>query len=179
MSDSPWRARLKALLHALWQWPLALLILFEEWGWEPLQRLLAWVGAWPGFRQLEAWVRRLPPYGALALFALPSLALLPIKLLALWAVGHGHGLLGLLVIVGAKLGGTAVVARLFTLTQPALMRLAWFARLHGRWVPWKEALLARVRASAPWRLARRLRIWLRLRLGRTTGRTKGQNSDRP
>jgi hypothetical protein len=56
-----------------------------------------------------------------------------------------------------------VVARLFTLTQPALMRLAWFARLHGRWVPWKEALLARVRASAPWRLARALRAWFRLR----------------
>lgn len=161
MSGSPWRARLKALLHVLWQWPLALLILFEEWGWEPLQRLLAWVGAWPGFRQLEAWVRRLPPYGALALFALPTLALLPIKLLALWAVSRGHALLGLAVILAAKLGGTAVVARLFTLTRPALMRLAWFARLHGRWVPWKEALLARVRASAPWRLARALRARLR------------------
>ena len=27
MPDSAWRIRLKALLHALWQWPLALLIL--------------------------------------------------------------------------------------------------------------------------------------------------------
>ena len=28
---------------------------FEEWGWEPLHRVLIAVGRWPGFRQLEAW----------------------------------------------------------------------------------------------------------------------------
>jgi hypothetical protein len=30
------------------------------------------------------------------------------------------------------------------------MQLAWFARLHARWTAWKEALIARVRASAAW-----------------------------
>ena len=136
---------------------LALLILFEEWGWEPLQRLLAAIGRWPGLRWIEGAIRRLPPYGALALFALPSLLLVPVKLGALWLIGHGQVVAGAVVIVAAKVAGTAVVARLFTLTRPALMRLAWFAALYSRWTRWKAALLARVRASKPWRTARVLK----------------------
>jgi hypothetical protein len=152
------RSRLQRLLRALWQWPLALLILFEEWGWEPLQRGLAWLGAKLGLTAVAAWIQRLPPYAALALFALPALALLPIKLLALWLIGQGRALLGALVILATKVIGTAIVARLFTLTQPALMRLGWFARLYARWSAWKESLLAWARASVAWRVAR---VWRR------------------
>jgi len=140
---------------------LALLILFEEWGWEPLQRALAWVGRLPLLRQLEAAIGRLGPRAALAVFLLPTLALLPVKLLALWLIGQGQALLGAAVIVLAKLVGTAVVARLFTLTRPALLRLAWFARWYGRWSAWKAALLAQVRASWAWRAARALKRRLR------------------
>lgn len=157
------RGRLRRLLRALWQWPLALLILFEEWGWEPLQRGLAWLGGKLGLTAVAAWIQRLPPYAALALFALPALALLPIKLLALWLIGQGRALLGALVILATKVIGTAIVARLFTLTQPALMRLGWFARLYARWTAWKEGLLAWARASAAWHAARALRRRVRQR----------------
>lgn len=159
---------LRWLAH-LGTWLLAVLVAFEEWGWEPLQRVLARIGRWPGFRWIEGFVRSLPPWAALALFVLPSLTLLPIKLLALWAMGHGHVGLGMLIILGAKVAGTAVLARLFTLTRPALMQLHWFAWLYQRWVGFKEPLLVRVRASWPWRAARaikrrlgtRWRVWWR------------------
>lgn len=158
------------IFKGLFGWLLALAILFEEWGWEPLQRALAWVGQLPGLRWIEARIRALPPYGALAIFLLPTLLLLPVKLLALWLIGQGQVLLGTLVILSAKLAGTAIVARLFSLTKATLMQLAWFARLYTRWTVWKEALLAQVRASWPWRLGRvmkhRLRQrWQRLRQG--------------
>jgi hypothetical protein len=133
---------------------LALLILFEEWGWQPLQRLAARITQLPPLAWLERRIAALPPWAALAVFFLPALALLPIKLAALWLIGKGRAGLGLLVIVAAKLVGTALVARLFQLTQPALMQMAWFARLYGRWAAWKEALLARVRASWAWRVGR-------------------------
>lgn len=152
LSDADTLRRLHFVLTAF-KWLLALLILFEEWGWDPLQRTLARMGQWPGFRWIEALVRRLPPYAALALFALPTLALLPVKLLALWLISQGQAALGLVTILAAKVVGTAIVARLFTLTQPALMRLAWFAQLYARWVIWKDRLLAQVRASATWRSA--------------------------
>jgi hypothetical protein len=148
-------------------WIFALLLLFEEWGWEPLQRLVARISRWPPLAAIERSIAKLPPWAALAVFALPGLALLPIKLAALWAISRGHALLGVLVIVCAKLGGTAIVARLFKLTQPALMQMAWFARWHGRWTVWKNALLAQVRASRVWRtgaVLRRqaVRAWRRL-----------------
>ena len=150
---------------------LALLIVFEEWGWEPLQRLLARLGRWPVLRQIEAAVVRLPPAAALAVLLLPTLLLLPVKLAALWLIAKGHKLLGLAVILLAKLVGTAVVARLFALTRPALLRMPWFASLYGRWLPWKTGLLAWVRSSWAWRAGRVLKRvvvrWLRrLGLGR-------------
>lgn len=151
------------LLKGLFGWLLALLILFEEWGWEPLQRALAWVSRLPGLRWVEARIRQLPPYGALAIFLLPTLLLLPVKLLALWLIGQGKVLAGSLVIITAKLAGTAIVARLFGLTKDTLMQLAWFARLYTRWTAWKEALLAQVRTSWPWRLGRVLKHRIRQR----------------
>lgn len=158
--ESFWRtlARLPLrLLTTLFGWLLAMLILFEEWGWEPLQRALAWVARLPGLRWLERRVQSLSPYAALAIFLLPTLMLLPVKLLALWLIGQGQVIFGTLVILAAKLVGTAVVARLFSLTQPALMQLAWFASAYARWTIWKTALLAQVRASWPWRFGRMLK----------------------
>jgi hypothetical protein len=144
-------------IKAIAVWLFALVLLFEEWGWEPLQRLVARITHWPPLAALERRVAALPSWAALAVFALPGLLLLPVKLAALWAISRGHALLGLLVIVAAKIGGTAIVARLYALTQPALMRMAWFARWNGRWTVWKNDLLARVRASWAWRVARVMR----------------------
>ncbi len=140
---------------------LALLILFEEWGWEPLRRAFALIARLPLIRQFEALLRRLPPRWALAVLVLPSLLILPIKLAAVWLVAEGHALLGVGVIIAAKLFGTALLAWLFQLIQPALMQLAWFAQLYARWTGWKAELLAWVRASAVWRTARAMKLRLK------------------
>ena len=160
------------VLKAVFHWFVALLILFEEWGWEPLGRLLARLGRLPFIACVERRIQSMPPYGALAVFFAPTLALLPVKLAALWLIARGQHVLGVGVILAAKVVGTAILARLFALTQPALMQLEWFARLYGRWTAWKGALIARVRASAAWRAihrakvaaqaaAARIRSWLR------------------
>jgi hypothetical protein len=96
------------ILKNLFSGLLALLILFEEWGWEPLQRALAWIGRLPGLRWVERRIQALPPYAALALFLLPTAMLLPVKLLALWLIGQGKVWAGTLVILGAKVVGTAM-----------------------------------------------------------------------
>lgn len=131
-------------------WLIALVLLFEEWGWEYLAAIVAWFGRLPGLRWIESRIRALPPYGALALFAVPLLTLLPVKLLALYWLGHGHTVLGISLIIAAKLGGTAVSARLFMLTRPTLMKLAWFARAFGKWMHFKDGVLARVKSSRAW-----------------------------
>lgn len=126
---------------------LALVILFEEWGWDPLKRLMLRIMSLPLLLQIDRGISRLPPYAALAVLLLPSLFLVPVKLAALWLVHRGHVGAGLAIILCAKVAGTAVVAHFFHLTQPALMKLSWFARLYTRWTEWKESLLARVRSS--------------------------------
>jgi hypothetical protein len=147
---------------------VAIVILFEEWGWEPLQALMARIGRLPPLAWLERRVARLPSYAALAVLAVPALAILPVKLAAVWFMARGHALGGLIVIVVAKLAGTAVLARLFALTQPALMRLAWFARWYTRWVAWKNELKAWVRASWAWRHAADIKRWLLARWRRAS-----------
>lgn len=131
-------------------WLIALVLLFEEWGWEYLAAIVAWFGRLPGLRWIEGRIRTVPPYGALALFAVPLLTLLPVKLLALYWLGHGHTVLGISLIIAAKLGGTAVSARLFMLTRPTLMKLAWFARAFDKWMRFKDGVLTRVKSSRAW-----------------------------
>jgi hypothetical protein len=149
---------------------LALVVLFEEWGWEPLMRFMGWLAHLPVIGWLERRITALPPYGALVAFFAPGTLLLPVKLLALWTISQGHTVLGVAVIVLAKLAGTAVVARIFILTQPALMRIQWFANLYRRWVPWKDALLLKVRSSHPWRLGRLIKRRLQRQIRRQTKR---------
>ena len=160
----------------MWRWLrrgfealIALLILFEEWGWEPLQRALGWVARLPPLAWLERRIAALPPYAALGVFILPTLLLLPVKLAALWLIGLGRAGLGLTLIVVAKLVGTALLARLFKLTQPALMQLAWFARWYGRWTVWKSAIVERVRLSWAWRVGR----VIKRRIGHRVARWRG------
>lgn len=148
---------MKTLLRQLLALPVALVLLFEEWGWEPLQRVMARLALWPPVRRLEARVAALPPYAALAMFVLLSVTLVPVKLTALWLISQGHAWLGAGVIVAAKLLGTALMAHLFKLTQPALMSLGWFARTYARWTNWKAQLFVWVRASWAWRWGRVLR----------------------
>ena len=137
--------------------PLALLILFEEWGWEPLGRLMGRLSRLRPVARAERRIAALPPVAALVVYALPWLLLLPLKVLALWLIGDGQALLGCAVVIGAKLLGTAVVARLFRLTKPALLRLHWFAAVYVRWCAWKSAMLQRLRDSDLWHHAAAIR----------------------
>lgn len=154
---------MRRLLRALFTALLAAVLLFEEWGWEPLAAGLARLARLPVLAHIERAIQALPPWGAVTAFALPALGLLPVKLLALYLIGRGYAIVGLGVLLAAKLVGTALVARLFTLTQPALMQLAWFARWYPRWKDWKDRLMAQVRVSSVWRTARSMKRLARAR----------------
>ena len=158
LSTSIWNA-----LKALVRWAVALLILFEEWGWRPLARGLGRLLRWTALKRLERRIAALGPYVALVVLCVPALALLPIKIGAWWLIGLGRIALGLTLLVTAKVLGTAVVARVFLLTQPQLMRLDWFARGYRRWIAWKTRVVGSLVESAGWiaarALAARVRTW--------------------
>jgi hypothetical protein len=159
---------LKKLLSILGMALLVPVLLFEEWGWEPLARGAAKLARLRIWARLETALRALPPWGAVLAFFLPVLMLLPVKLFGLFLLGEGHALSALLLLLGAKLVGTAIVARLFQLVEPALMELPWFARFYPRWKTWKDGVLMQVRESRGWGLVQDLkrrihRGWQRLR----------------
>jgi hypothetical protein len=146
----------------------ALLLLLEEWLWDASKRLLAKLPLLPFITRLESWIASLSPYAALAVFLVPSLLLLPVKILALLSIAHGHPSLGLLIVCSAKLLGTALVARLYSLTRKALSTLAWFVRWRDALLRFKDRTIAQLRTTTAWQQvaagvaalsARRRRYW--------------------
>ncbi|HEY4372118.1 MAG TPA: hypothetical protein VGN52_09355 [Burkholderiales bacterium] len=171
------RRPLKTLLTPPLMLLAALLMLIEEVLWESLKRVMAAFGSLPVMRSIEAWISRLPPYGAAAAFLFPGAMLLPIKIAAVWLIAHHHAMLGCQVILAAKLVGTALVARIFTLTKPQLMTLAWFVTLYNFVMRCRAVLYGWVTASGAWQRVMAIRakiraVFARMRPGRLVTRLR-------
>jgi hypothetical protein len=148
---------LRPLLSVLLQVVAALILIFEEWGWKPLADAMARLARFRPWAMAETWIASLPPYGALLVFALPTTILLPLKLFSVWLLANSYFFAAGALFIGAKIVSTALIARIFMLTQPALMRIGWFARAYNKFTPWKDALFARIRASYTWRYGRMIK----------------------
>ncbi len=165
--------RLKRVIAAPFVLIAATLILLEDWLWDDLARLAAAIGRLPVFHQVEALIISLPAYAALILFIVPSALLIPVKLLALYFISHGHAISGFVTIVLAKIAGTALVARLFILTKPKLLQIRWFAWAYERFVAFKARVYAAIKSTAVYRVTHRqiertrvaLRAWRAKRKG--------------
>jgi hypothetical protein len=155
----------RPVLRLVFEVLLALIILFEEWGWRPMAAWLARIAHLKPIAAFEGWVSRLPPYAALAVFALPTALLLPLKFLALFLIATGHKIIAALLFLGAKVFGTAVVARLFHVTHDQLMQIGWFRQGYDRVMPWKDALIERVRQSSVWKQGRVFKHRMKQALG--------------
>jgi hypothetical protein len=147
--------------------PLALWIFLEEWVWDEILAFMAWLGKLPPIHWAETQIAKLPPYAALIAFVIPGAFLLPFKLAAFWLIAHGHGVYGLWVFVIAKVIGTAFLARIFSLTKPALLTIGWFNRVYHAITSWKERLYAYVRALPAYQrireLARAMKVAIKAR----------------
>ncbi|MFY9555913.1 MAG: hypothetical protein WAV20_02670 [Blastocatellia bacterium] len=165
--------RLKRLIAAPFVLFAAIIILLEDWLWDDLARFAAAIGRLPVFRQVEALITGLPPYAALAFFAVPSALLVPVKLIALYFIAHGHAMVGLLTVAVAKIAGTALVARLFALTRPNLLRIGWFAWLYEKFIAFKARIYAAIKATRAYEAAHKMHLRVRGALKVWLGKRKG------
>jgi hypothetical protein len=164
----------RRLLRGVFAVVAALWLVLEEWVWDGLVALTKWVARLPVFRGLEARIQRLGPKAAMAAFVVPWLLMLPIKVLGLWLFGTGRFWAGVVVFVVGKLVGTAVLARLFTLTRPALLQIGWFRRLYEGFTRLRDRVYAYVRSLRTYQAVRRwlgalrtrVRVWWRRLRGR-------------
>ncbi|MEO7496617.1 MAG: hypothetical protein ABIT83_12945 [Massilia sp.] len=177
--QNKWRHRLLAPLVYL----AAVLLLLEDWFWDLGAKLVNLIASWPPLRVLETRIKALKPYPALCAFVLPGLLLFPVKVLAVLAIASGHPISGVTVIVAAKIGGAALVARLYTLTKPALLSLAWFARWHDAFMRIKDRWIGRLKATDAYRRASMMsalmRSAVRALVRRLRPASRGRHASRP
>jgi len=122
-----------------------------------LGRLLGRLAALPMIARAEAWAARLPPYGALALFLLPSALIVGEKVLVILLFHHHRYWLGLGTLVFAKLFVTAAIGRILSVCHPSLSQLAWYCRADA-WVrATRDRIHGAIRGTALWRTAQRVR----------------------
>lgn len=159
-----WLRVIERILAAPFVLVAAVIIILEDWLWDDLARFAAYIGQLPVFRSIESVIVALPPYVSLLVFAVPSLLLIPVKLLALYFMAHGQETLGFLTVVAAKFAGTALVARLFTLTRPKLMTIGWFAWLYDRFISFKERLYSILRSTRIYKVAHEQHLRIKARL---------------
>jgi energy-coupling factor transporter transmembrane protein EcfT len=162
--------RFKRWVAAWFIGAIAVLFLIEEWLWNGLKRGMALLGKLPGLRRLERWIAGLPPAGAALLFVAPTTLILPIKLFALKMIMGGHLLQGTGVIVAAKLAATALFARVYVLTQPSVMQVQWFARLHAAVLRWRVWVYGQIESHPLWRALRRQMLQWRASMEAWRGR---------
>jgi hypothetical protein len=125
--------KLKRLLFAPFIWLAAVVFLIEEAIWDWTARLMARLGAVRAVHAIEQHIASLRPRWAFFAFLLPSVTLIPAKLIGLHAIAAGHWIIGSAIFLVAKIVGMALFARIFNLTRPALMTLPWFARFYA-WI---------------------------------------------
>ena len=112
----------------------AVVLLLEEWLWDRGTAVLARLGRRPFVHTVEGWARTRPPPQALALFVVPVVVVYPCKVVALVALGAGYVAIGVIAFVAAKIVATALFARLYQLTEPALMTYGRLRRGRDRFL---------------------------------------------
>lgn len=125
---------------------------------------MGWLGRLPPVHWAETQISKLPRYAALIAFLIPVAVMLPFKLAAFWLIANGHGMYGLWVFIVAKIIGTAFLARIFSLTKPALLTIGWFKRAYLFITGWKERIYAYVRALPAYQRLRKAAHNLKLRM---------------
>jgi hypothetical protein len=78
-------------------------------------------------RMLHRFLNRLGPYQSLLILAVPLAIVEPLKLVALFVVGGGHFIAGVLVMICAYAASLFITERLFVVLKPKLLTLPWFA----------------------------------------------------
>src|SRR5918912_1339047 len=103
---------------------------------------VAWLARLPLWRRVEDWIATLGPYPTLALFLIPVAVIEPFKIYALYLMGEGHFISGVLTLMVAKIVGVGLAERLFAVSRDKLLSIRWFAWCFKRAVALKDVVHA-------------------------------------
>jgi hypothetical protein len=159
--------------------PALLLVLLEHVLWAGSRAILRGIAGLAAVRAAQHWLGLLSPYAAVPLFLVPELCSHGAGIFATVLLARGHVVAATLIVVLFKGAATLVLVWIYQACEPALLRVAWFARVHNsvlaarRWVldrvaPLRDAAMERLRrsvANAGWLGLRFQRLRMRLVVG--------------
>jgi hypothetical protein len=79
--------------------------------------------------KVRRYIQALGPYQSLALLAVPTATVEPLKLVAVAIAGAGHWITSAAMIVACYTLSLVVVERLFIIVKPKLLTIPWFAKI--------------------------------------------------
>lgn len=144
-----WLDWLKRLALSIFWHTLAILFLIESWIWDHVKDWLRRLEIALGFERFEFWladyVARLTPQMTLALFAVPTIAVLPFKFATVALFAKGYVFSGIVFVFLVKSLTLGVEAFLFDICRDKLLQLSWFAQFYSLILDLRAWALALVR----------------------------------
>jgi hypothetical protein len=156
---------------------IAVVVVLDELARPVYGPVVRWFSGLALIRRAEAAIAALPPYVVLLVLAVPLIGVEPLKILAVYWIGTGQVLPGLVLLAFAYAASFLVVERIYHAGHEKLMRIGWFAVIMGYIVMVRDRVIAWSRRTAIWRLAhavagqvRAVRLALVARVRRMLGR---------
>jgi hypothetical protein len=98
-------------------------------------------------RKLRHSIERLGPYPSLLIVAVPLAIAEPLKVAAMFVLGGGHWMVGVIVIICAYAISLFITERLFVIVKPNLLKLPWFAAAWSWFVAVRDKALRWLRTN--------------------------------
>jgi hypothetical protein len=121
------------------------------------------------FEAIGTGIGRLPPYVALLVLGVPFVAIEPLKILALWWLGVGHLVQGLILLIFAHALSILILERVYQAGEKQLMKIGWFKRMMAWVFSLRDKAMAIARATAVWQSSSRAAADLRARFRKLIG----------
>jgi hypothetical protein len=163
---------MRRFLKPLWIL-LAAAFLLEAWVWDHGRTVIAAAVSRVPWQRLRAGAKDLiaplPPEGTLAVFAVPVVLLLPLKITVVWLVLKGAWCSAMALLAVAKLFGLALSAFAFDICRDKLLLIPTFRKVYERVLAvrqWAKDLLDPLVESLRQQIRERLAFIERRRTGR-------------
>ena len=130
-----------------------------------------WVSRSSPVDYVRHYARRLPAYVALVALIVPLAVAEPAKVFALYLIGEGHYISGVLTLGGAYLVSLVLIDSIYEGARPQLRSIQWFAALVDRISTIRLKVTTAVRESRVWRSAHLVVMAVRLRIRRLRKQT--------
>ena len=121
---------MKKILSGFFVFAATLFIFFEEWLWFRLLKFMQSVAALSIIHNLEMVLRKQNKWVSLAVFIIPELSFIPVKLGVVWLMGNNHAFSGVILFIVAKITGTALFAWVWEVTEAKITQFAWVRLVH-------------------------------------------------